>query len=44
MEEGVCRLELAVPGPLAQVAGDDRGRGAQRRKELLQRLDLRRSA
>jgi hypothetical protein len=40
VHERVGRLELAMAGPLAQVAGDHRGGGAQRRQKLLQRLDL----
>ncbi len=40
LQEGVGRLELAVAGALAQVAGDDGGAGAERGEELLERLDL----
>ena len=35
------RLELAVPGALAEIAGDDRGGGAEGGQEILERLDLR---
>ena len=40
IEKRVRSLELAVAGPLAHVARDDRGRGAKGGNEILQRLDL----
>src|SRR5919112_6018366 len=40
MKKDVRRLELAVAGALAQVAGNHDGGGAQTRKKFFKRLDL----
>jgi hypothetical protein len=40
VKEYVCRLELAVPGTLAQVAGDYERRRPEGWKKFFQRLDL----
>src|SRR5215210_7192456 len=40
LDEQVRRLKLTVPGPLGEIAGHDDGRGFQRRKKVVERLDL----
>ena len=41
LEERVRRLELAMPGALGEITGDDGGGGAEGGEEVLERLDLR---
>ena len=40
VEKYVSRLELAVPGPLAQIPGDNQGRWPEARKKFFQRFYL----